>query len=297
MGQMKQRFGLSVALATPFDNKGRIDTERAVAHAQWCLSNGCGSVTLFGTTGEGASIGSEERDALLSAFLAGSIEASQIVVGVMANSIADAAAQIMHALRAGCKGILLAPPSYFKGVSDDGLFAWFSEVFKAAGHSSRDVYLYNIPSVTAVELSVALVGRLKTSFPGIVAGVKDSSGNWPFTQELLAAHGDLAILIGDERCLAAGVRLGGQGAISGMANVCPERMLSMVQDGRDDNGLTGLVDRLVTFPVTPGVKAMVAHRTKDQGWLATRPPLRPLSESDAKQLASFLDQMEQSAAA
>ena len=290
-------FGLSAALATPFDGQGQVDAARAIAHARWCLAKGCGSVTLFGTTGEGASIASAEREALLSAFLADGIEARQIVVGVMANAIGDAAAQARQALDSGCRGVLLAPPSYFKSLQDDGLFAWFAAVFEAIGPSARDIYLYNIPSVTAVELSVALIGQLRQAFPAAVAGVKDSSGNWPFTQSLLEAHGDLAILIGDERGLAAGVRLGGQGAISGMANICPERMLPMVLEGRDDAGLVAFVDELVRHPVIPAVKAMVAYRTGDAAWSATRAPLVALPEHDARKLAGLLDRIGQTKAA
>ena len=291
------RFGLSAALATPFDGRGQVDVARAIAHARWCLANGCGSVTLFGTTGEGASIASTEREILLSGFLAEGIEARQIVVGVMANAIADAAAQARQALDVGCRGVLLAPPSYFKGLQDDGLFAWFAAVFEAVGPKARDVYLYNIPSVTAVELSVDLIGRLKQAFPSVVAGVKDSSGNWPFTQSLLEAHGDLAILIGDERGLAAGVRLGGQGAISGLANICPGRLLAMVHEGLDDAGVVAFVDELLHYPVIPAVKAMVAYRTGDAAWSATRAPLVTLPEHDAKKLAGLFDRIGQTKAA
>ncbi|PRH84907.1 dihydrodipicolinate synthase family protein [Labrys okinawensis] len=293
----EERFGLSAALTTPFDSWGQIDAVRAVAHARWCLAHGCSSVTLFGTTGEGASIAASERQALLAAFLAEGVEARQIVIGVMANAIADAGLQAKQALDAGCRGVLLAPPSYFKGLQDDGLFAWFAAVFETIGPQARGIYLYNIPSVTAVELSVDLIARLKQAFPAVVAGVKDSSGNWAFTQSLLAAHRDLAILIGDERGLAAGVRLGGQGAISGMANICPERMLPMVQEGRDDSGLTAFVDQLVRYPVIPAVKAMVAHRTGDAAWSATRAPLVALADNDARTLAGLLDRIGQTKAA
>lgn len=65
------------------------------------------------------------------------------------------------------------------------------------------------------------------------------SGNWAYTEKLLAAHKDIAILIGDERDLAAGVRLGGQGAISGMANLFPDRLPGMINDGQDDAELVG----------------------------------------------------------
>lgn len=291
------RFGLSAALTTPFDAGQAIDIPRALAHARWCLANGCDSVTLFGTTGEGASIGARERSAVLAAFIAAGIPAQHILAGVMANSVEDAAAQAREVLEAGCRGVLLAPPSYYKNVGDDGLFAWFGAVFSALGPAARDVFLYNIPSVTAVELSVDLVGRLRAAFPAAVAGVKDSSGHWAYTERLLAAHRDLAILIGDERDLAAGVRLGGQGAISGMANVCPQRLLPLIREGRDDPALTGFVDELVKTAVTPAVKAMVAHRTGDMVWRRARAPLAPVSDGDMDHLTGLLDRMDRMAAA
>ncbi len=291
------RFGLSAALTTPFDTEMRIDVPKAVKHAQHCLQSGCTSVTLFGTTGEGSSIGNDEREVVFNAFLSAGIEPAQIVVGVMANSYLDAAAQARVALDAGCRGVLLAPPSYFKNVSDDGLFVWFSSVFAEIGTSARSVILYNIPSVTAVEISVALVSRLREAFPNVVAGVKDSSGNWSYTETLLARHKDLAILIGDERDLAAGVRLGGQGAISGMANLYADRLLPMINEGREDPAMIEAVNELLKFPVTPAVKAMVAHHSGDDGWRRARAPLQALSDSDFKRLTGIFDRLFVAAAA
>ncbi|TGU05832.1 dihydrodipicolinate synthase family protein, partial [bacterium M00.F.Ca.ET.156.01.1.1] len=97
---------------------------------------------------------------------------------------------------------------------------------------------------------VGLVGRLKKAFPGVVTGVKDSSGNWSHTERLLKEHGDLAILIGDERDLAKGVRLGGQGAISGVANFLTQEVRAMAVDGKDDKRVEDLVVELLKFPVT-----------------------------------------------
>jgi 4-hydroxy-tetrahydrodipicolinate synthase len=286
----QERFGLSAALTMPFDSVGAIDSARAVRHALWCLQNGCGSVTLFGTTGEGSSVSSAERGQTIKAFIDGGIPAGKIVIGVMANSVDDAAAQAREGLDAGCRGVLLAPPSYFKGVSDAGLFAWFSGVFAALGSAARDIIVYNIPSVTAVELSVDLIGRLKSAFPGIVTGVKDSSGNWSYTEKLLAAHKDIAILIGDERSLVAGVRLGGQGAISGLANIHPDRLLPMINDGVDDESLVAFVNKLVQGPVTPAVKAMLAHRTNDPAWRRVRAPLVEMPAELSARLASVMDE-------
>jgi 4-hydroxy-tetrahydrodipicolinate synthase len=285
------RFGLSAALTTPFRPGGAIDPSRLVAQARWCLAEGCSSVTLFGTTGEGASIGEADRVAILEALATGDIAGGRIVGAVAAAAVSDAVTQARLTLAIGCKALLLPPPFYFKGVSDDGLFAWYAGVFEQLGAAARDVLLYNIPSVTAVPLSIDLIGRLRDAFPGIVIGVKDSSGDWPYTQRLLAAHGDLAILIGDERYLAEGVRRGGQGAISGLANICPRLLLPLAVEGRDDPRIADLVAEVLKYPVTPAVKALVAHRTGEAAWLSVRPPLMPLGAEDAARLAQRYDRL------
>lgn len=285
----QQRFGLSAALTTPFDEQGRIDTARAIAHAKWCLANGCSSVTLFGTTGEGSSIADAERGTTFAALVKGGIAASQIIVGVMANAAGDAARQSAEALAAGCKAILLAPPSYFKNLAEDGIFAWFSEVLQALGSNARDIILYNIPSVTAVELPINLITRLRQAFGAAIIGVKDSSGNFAYTEQLLARHKDIAILVGDERDLAQAVRMGAQGAISGMANLVPHRMLPMINAGQNDEALVAAVNRLLNYPVTPSVKAMLARRNGDAGWRRARAPLLSMKDADYEALGAIFD--------
>ncbi|RIX97430.1 dihydrodipicolinate synthase family protein [Aureimonas flava] len=290
-------FGLSAALTTPFDEGGGCAPEIAVRHAQRCLRDGCGSVTLFGTTGEGASVAAGERTAMLEAFRAAGIDGERLVACVMANAQGDAVVQAAEILGGGAKGVLLAPPSYFKNLSEEGLLRWFCEVIQALGAEARGIILYNIPSVTAVELPVSLIGALRSAFPGAIAGVKDSSGDWSYTERLLAAHRDLAILIGDERSLAAGIRLGAQGAISGMANVLPQRLATLVRTGRDDPALGDLVRAVLRHPVTPAVKALVAHRTGDEGWIRVRAPLVPTPADARIELGTLLDGLSPAAAA
>jgi 4-hydroxy-tetrahydrodipicolinate synthase len=294
---LPQKFGLSVALTTPFDSNGDIAIGPMINQAKLSLACGCSSVTLFGTTGEGSSIGTQEREQVLDRFLDLGIAANRIIVGIMADSVEDAAAQAGLALSKGVRNVLLAPPFYFKNVSDEGLFRWFSAVFMRLAEKARDIIVYNIPSVTMVPLSVALIGRLRIAFPGIVTGVKDSSGDWPFTEALLKAHGDLIILIGDERHLAKGVRLGGQGAISGMANFVPHEVRLMAEEGKDDPRVEDFVLELLKFPVTPAVKVMVAELSGDEIWLAVRPPLVSISGEGRNHLAGVFNALFRSKAA
>jgi 4-hydroxy-tetrahydrodipicolinate synthase len=255
-------------------------------HAQTCLAEGCGSVTVFGTTGEGSSFGFTERVQTIAALTNAGIDARRAILGgVMSASQDDAMDQTAILIDADCRAVLLAPPFYFKGVSDDGLFAWFAGLFEKLGSRARDVILYNIPSVTAVTLSVSLIAKLRAAFPEVIRGVKDSSGDWTYTQQLLAAHSDLAILIGDERHLAHGVRLGAQGAISGLANIIASRLLPLAREGRDDSQIVQLVDEVVKYPVIPAIKSLIASKTNDKDWRRTRPPLMPMTQTDSAGLA------------
>lgn len=294
----QNRFGLSCAITTPMREGGDIDLPRLVKHARYVLAQGCDSVTLFGTTGEGAALGLPARTAMLGALVGAGIDpARQIYAGIAAASLHESIEQAKVALGIGAKGLLAAPPFYFKGVSDEGLYAWFSQFFEKLGPAARNTILYHIPSVTAVDISVGLVERLKRAFPGVVTGVKDSSGSYANTEALLQAHGELAILVGDERQLAKAVRNGAQGTICGVANLVPHLLRPMVYEGAESAVINRLVDEICSYPVLPAVKALVGHLHGDAGFGAMRPPLEALSEGERQRLFAAFDSITQAKAA
>lgn len=298
MALSPDRFGLSCAITTPMQAGGGIDLARLVSHARHVLANGCDTVTLFGTTGEGASIGLSERDAMIGALVGAGVDpARQIYAGIAAASLSEAVTQARGALDAGAKGLLLAPPFYFKGIGDEGLYAWFARFIEAVGPAARNVILYHIPSVTAVDISVGLVGRLKAAFPGVVTGVKDSSGSYANTEALLKAHGELAILVGDERQLAKAVRNGAQGSICGVANIVPQLLRPMVYEGTDSPVVNALVDAICALPVMAAVKALVGHVHGDPGFGPMRAPLEALDEGQRSRLFAGFDSTMQAKAA
>lgn len=284
------RFGLSCAISTPFDAKCAIDVPRLVAHAKERLRRGCDSITLFGTTGEGASIGLAARGRVIEAMIAaGIVPRRQLLSTVVASSIEDAADQARMALDADLRGMLLTPPFYFRGVSDDALFGWFGQLFDRLGGRARDMFAYHLPSVTGMPLSVDLIGRLKKAFPGVIVGVKDSSAQWSNTEALLKTHADLMILVGDERDLAKAVRMGGSGSICGVANVAPEILLGAAKQGKDDPRIRPVVEAIIAHPVLPGVKTLIAHQLRDPAWARVRPPLVDLDTAAAHKLIAAFD--------
>lgn len=277
-------------MVTPFAADGTVDLPRLVSHAHWALANGTDSVTLFGTTGEGFSIGLRERAAMLGALAESGLDfGTKLYAAVGASVAEDAAEQALLALRSGARGLLFTPPFYLKGLDDDGLYAWFCNCFKAIGPALRGVILYHIPGQTAVPLSVALVGRLREAFPEAIVGIKDSSGDWDTANAFLDAHGDLAILVGDERLLARAMARGAQGSICGLANIEPAMLRKVIHDGADDPRVKAAVDLLLGYPVLPAVKAMVAHRHGDPQYARTRPPLVDLAAAQAATLTQRFD--------
>ncbi len=270
-------FGLSIALPTPFEDNGAIDAARLAEHASDMLMRGAASVTLFGTTGEGASIGIPERPIGIEAIRGGGgggVPAHRTIVGICGTSVADVATQVRQGQEFGIRDFLLPPPFYFSSVGDSGLFEWYSQVFCAAGPEARFI-LYNIPQVTGVRLTPRLVAQLGAAFPDLVLAVKDSSGDWSYARSLLE-HGAVPVLIGDERLLHRAVRLGCAGSITGVGNLYPERICRILDSALEDAAVSEAVERIVSGPVVPGLKALLATAKGDPGWRRVRPPLTSL---------------------
>ena len=292
------RFGLSCAISTPFDAAGNVDVARFVEHALGLMARGCDSITLFGTTGEGASVGLGSRAKVFDAMIkAGIAPRTQLLSTVVASSVEEAAAQAAMALDVGVRGMLLTPPFYFRGVSDDAIFAWFGQLFDRLKGEARDMFAYHLPSVTGMPLSIELIGRLKSAFPGIIVGVKDSSATWSNTEALLKEHSDLMILVGDERDLAKSVRMGGSGSICGVANVAPELLVGAAKHGIEDARIRRVVEAMVAHPILPGIKALIAHQKGDPTWARMRPPMVDLDAATTSKLVAAFDRALAAAAA
>lgn len=292
----EETFGLSAALTTPFSDNFSIDSGRMTAHAKGLLAEGCTRVTLFGTTGEGASLSQGERIAVLDAFAAADVDPARLIVGISATAVGQATDQALAAFDAGVDMLLVPPPFYFKGVSEEGLFAWYAALFERIGQHKPRVLLYHIPQLTDLGLPLTLVRRLKQRYGSLVLGVKDSAGHWPTTEQFLGEK-DLCTLVGDERHLAQAVRLGGQGAISGMANVFPAELAELVRTGQDNAWLNKMINSLMKLPVTPAVKSLVGLKHHAESWSRVRAPLNSVSAEEVEMLSGLMRDAEQMRAA
>ena len=284
---MALSFGISPALVTPFLD-GKVDVHRLAAHAKDCLARGCRTATFFGTTGEGPSVGAAERERVVNEIVGLGIPAAKLVEGVIACSPEEASYSTSRALRRGAHAVLLAPPFYFRPVPDDAVVEWYSAVFEAVGSNLRDVILYHIPGMTGVSLSHTAISRLNDRYPGAIRGVKDSACDAEATFALIEAFPDLDILVGDETYLGRACAAGAAGSICGVANILPEAVIALAENGRDDPRIVELVQEIGRNPVVPMVKALLAHVREDPVWAVTRPPLPTLDGQSAAHAISLL---------
>jgi 4-hydroxy-tetrahydrodipicolinate synthase len=283
------KFGISAAITTPFTSTGAIDIDLLCKHARSLLARGCVSFTLGGTTGEGPHLSRDEKIAAHKALVASGIEPARIIVGVIESALGDAIAAAKAADSLGSKYVLVTPPYYFKGSSDAGQITWFRQFLDAIRDTRLQVILYHIPQVTAAPISPDMIAALIESHPDLIAGVKDSSGDWENAKILLDRFADRHILIGDERILSAAIARGGSGAISGVASFAPELLIPLLNGATPDSRLVPLVNALLELPVTPAIKALVGHMTDDMQWSHVRTPLVELTQEQYEWITNTYD--------
>ena len=230
---MSERIrGVLAPVVTPFKADLSPDRERFIRHCQWLLSQNCG-LAPFGTTSEANSMSKDERISLLDAMVAAGIDPSRMMPGTGCCSITETVALTAHAVKHGCAGVLMLPPFYYKDVSEEGLYRYFSEVVQRVGDARLRIYLYHIPPVAMVGITPRLVERLLKAYPNAIAGMKDSSGDWNNTKTFLdafaAGSSDFDVFVGSETFLLANMRNGGAGTISATANVNPAAIYELYQ--------------------------------------------------------------------
>src|SRR5437867_10841117 len=183
----KRLSGVLAPVVTPFKRDLSPDRERYVRLCKWLLANGCRGLAVFGTNSEANSLSVDERMVLLETLIQEGVPAAALMPGTGCCALTDSVRLTAHAAALGCAGVLMLPPFYYKGVPDDGLYRSFVEVIERVGDARLRLYLYHIPPVAQVPISLALIERLRRAHPRAVVVIKDSSGDWANTKAVLDA--------------------------------------------------------------------------------------------------------------
>ncbi|NIF52280.1 dihydrodipicolinate synthase family protein [Burkholderia sp. Ax-1724] len=282
-------------VVTPFDESGAPSAERFIRHCRALLSHDV-DLAVFGTNSEANSLSVGEKRGLLDALLAAGLPATRMMPGTGACALPDTIEFTRHAVASGCAGVLMLPPFYYKNVSDEGLFRAYSRVIDAVGDTRLKVYLYHIPPVAQVGLSLSLVERLLKAYPGTIAGIKDSSGDWSNTSALIAefAAAGFEVFAGSETFLLRTLEAGGAGCITATGNVNAAAIAQLARDWRavDAPAQQRRLDEtravFQRFPMIAAMKAAIAWQSGDAGWAALRAPLVELDATQRARLESAL---------
>lgn len=287
--------GVFSPVLTPFDRQFGPDADRFVRHCRWLLDQDVG-LAVFGTNSEANSLSVSEKRALLDTLLDAGLPAQRMMPGTGACALPDAIELTRHAVQAGCGGVLMLPPFYYKGVSDEGLYRAFASVIEAVADERLRIYLYHIPPVSQVPISLALIERLLKAFPRAIAGVKDSSGDWKNTSAMIEQfqpHG-FDVFAGSENFLLATLRAGGVGCITATGNVNPGPIVNLYRTWREEGAdarqqqLDATRAVFAKFPMIPAMKAAIAGETGRQDWAIVRPPLVELDPAQRQSLQEGL---------
>ena len=285
--------GVLSPVVTPFDADLNPDRGRWLQHCRWLLSQNCG-LAIFGTNSEANSLSVAERRNLLEAAADAGLDPARMMPGTGACALPETVELTKAAVEAGCAGVLMLPPFYYKGVSDDGLFSFYSEVIQRVGSDDLRIYLYHIPPVAQVPISLPLIERLLAAYPGTVAGMKDSSGDWDNTRAMIERFDNFDVFAGSEQFLLDTLRAGGAGCISATANINPGAIHDVYANWQAEDAdsrqeeITRFRMAIAKFPMIPALKAVIGLQTDDAEWGRVRPPLVALDEAAVARLSDVL---------
>lgn len=289
--------GVMSPTLTPFNDDLTIAGDLFADHAQHLLETGCAGLAPFGTTGEALSLGIEERMTALELLIDRGVDPKRLIPGTGLTNLPDTTNLTRHAVDRGCAGVLVLPPFYFKNVSDEGLFAYFARLIERVAADELRLYLYHIPPVAQVGLSIELIQRLRAAFPSQVVGIKDSSGDWNNTRRLLTEVPGLIVYPGSELSLLDALSLGAPGCITATANINAAAMaevISLYRRGeeaeakRQHEHVKKLRLTVQEYGPIPAQKYLLSLWSGDSRWRNVRPPLVSLPDAVGRQLSNTL---------
>ena len=274
--------GVLSPVLTPFDSKLNPAPKLFLDHCRRLVDAGVG-LAIFGTNSEANSLSVAEKMDLLDYLTGNGIKADRLMPGTGCCAMSDSVALTTKAMKSGCAGVLMLPPFYYKEVSVDGLFKSYAEIIERVGDANLRIYLYHIPPIAVVPISAALIEKLLKAYPGIIAGIKDSSGDWNNTEMLLKNFQSdfFDVFCGSEVFLLQTLRGGGAGCITATANTNAPQIMDLYkswQTPEADAKQAAVTETRLAFakaPMIASMKAVIAKEISTPEWATPRPPLMP----------------------
>lgn len=292
------RSGVFAASLTPMTERLQVNNDLLLDHARWLLTRGCDGLVILGSTGEANSFSVAERMELLDKLTEGGVPAGRLIVGTGCCAVPDTVQLTRHAIDTGAQGVLMLPPFYYKGVSDDGLFEAFRRTIESVDREGLRICLYHFPKMSGIPYSFSLIEKLVGAFPKHIVAIKDSSGDLQHMIKLIKTFPGLKVFSGSERFLLENLKAGGAGCITATANVVSDLAAEVFRAFQKDGAVavlervTALRSVIERYPLVSALKQVMAEWRKNSGWLRFRPPLEALSPNDRVRLIEDLRKLD-----
>ena len=291
--------GVYAAAVTPLrETDSNLDLESVPVLLKFLADRGCHGAVLFGTTGEGPSFSPTERESLMRSARAylHQLRGFRLIAGTGTPSLSETIELTKLAFELGYDAALVVPPYYFRKATDDGLFAWFSELINKAVPSDRYILGYHFPNVAGIGFSIELLSRLKDAFPVQFAGIKDSSHDADLARNLGEKFGsDLVVLNGTDSYLQLAMENKAAGCITAPANIISPDLREVwdgMREGKDISEAQKRVNEqrhiLEKYPPFPPTLKALMHRLYGLPRWAVKPPLEKIkSEMEEQAVAEM----------
>ncbi len=210
--------GSITALITPFKN-GNVDYGALEKLVEFQIEDGTDGILVCGTSGESPTLSYEEHEAVIEFAVKSSKNRIHIMAGTGANSTEEAIRFTSFAKAVGANSALLVVP-YYNKPTQEGLYRHFSKIAKEV---DIDIYIYNIPSRTGIEISVDTMERIAKEHPNI-KGSKESTPNMDRISEILKRIPNFTVFSGDDSLTLPMMSLGAKGVVSVVSNIMPKEL-------------------------------------------------------------------------
>ncbi len=293
---MHELGGVFAPTVTPFrPADGEVDLAWVERHLAFLKARGCDGVVPAGTTGEGPSLGFQERCRLIEHVVAHA-QGMAVIAGTGTPSLADTVALTRHAFRAGVDGVLVLPPFYYRTAPVEGLIAYFRRLCDRALEPGQRIFLYHIPHVSGVPVTHELLDGLMATHAECVGGLKDSSRDPEALRTFIQRYPSLRVFCGSDHLVDLAFSSGAAGTISVMANFMSDHIqkIRRVAGTSAAEPLQAQLSEarrvLSAYPTQAAVKYAL-QRIADLPPVATRPPNVELSPEQAATLARELAEL------
>jgi len=287
--------GAYTAALTPLKKDLSIDHKALALHSNWLLENGSTGILLMGTTGEANSFSVAERKELLDEAIKRGVPAEKLMVGTGCCAFPDTVALTKHAVGHNVGGVVVLPPFYYKQVTEDGLMKSFDLLINQVGGQGPEIYLYHFPKMAGVAFSLSLIQRLVKEYPGIIVGMKDSTGDFENVKRTIENVPGFNVYAGTEKLLLDTLKTGGAGCISATANVTIPLVAEVFKTWQTGKSADQMQDHLIAvrtafegLPFSGALKSLISKWTGNVDWLNVRPPNTLLDSKDLNTLEARL---------